>query len=194
MAITQKKEHNRLEEWRNWVEVFQKISATNPIGEYTTIANAAELLNDYYWRLANDYLRPMLKGHEHNLHYYKIISASELTVMAVMPFVFIDENKREERKKLNAEFAFQVALSILLNWKVGGKEVTDSAHIVRIIDHREIIDNDNGKEKKYALNFMDEHIDWLKYLNTAGPLPVLSNGQTWRMVVIAAKALNNEIP
>lgn len=180
----------------SWINEFLEIASEKPEGIYIAIPNAASLLNDYYWRLIIDFLRPLLvysEGEkEHNLHYYKIISASELTVMAVMPLKFKENNSREARKKLNAEFAFFVATSIILNWKINNKTTVTYSSFQKVINNKELIDyEDDGKPRFFAVDFEDEHIDWLKDLNTAAPLPILSNSQTWRLCFLATRALMN---
>lgn len=188
-----KKKQERLNEWKGWIKEFLELNEANPAPPYINIPKAAEILNDFYWRLANNYLKPLLKYSverdevEHNLHYYKIISSSEITVMAVLPFKFKKGGDEEARKLLNAEFAWFVAISILLNWKIDGKEVISYDQLEKVIFTQEKIDVDaKGKAKNYPLNFQDEHISWLKSLNVAISLPILSNSQTWRMVYLAA--------
>lgn len=185
----------RLLEWEGWIAKFMEMNEANPASEYKPIPNAAELLNDYYWRLALNFLKPLLEfsdgESEHNLHYYKIISSSELTVMAVMPFCFTENSDKEQLKQLNAEFAWFVSISILLNWKVDNVEVLEYEQLDKVCSYNEIIDLDENNEPVYyTLNFMDEHIEWLKDINTAAPLPILSNSQTWRMLFFAAKGLD----
>lgn len=189
------KKQARLTEWQGWIDSFLSLNQDNPAPEYSPIANAAALLNDYYWRLTLNFLKPLLTNEEgepaHNLHFYKIISASELTVMAVNPFKFESSVENEIRKQLNAEFAWFVGISILLNWKIAGKEIIDYAPLEKIFLKRELIDiSSDGESHYYALNFRDEHIEWLKDINTASPLPLLSNSQTWRLFYIAADAIN----
>lgn len=184
----------RLREWKGWVAEF--ISAQNLYSksEVKSIPHAAILLNDYYWRVAMAFLRPLLKSDnrkEHNLHYYKIISASELTAMAVMPFYLVGDKTKNENKKLNANFAMFVATTIMLNWKVDRKKTIDVNSLDQVFSHREIIDVIKRKEHPYFLSFKEEHLDWLAGVNTLGPLPVLSNSQTWRLCFFAAKAIFN---
>lgn len=188
-AIEEEKKAKRLEEWKIWIREFL---GTN--SDLTLIPNAAELLNIYYWRLVQHFLKPLLKDlgdeEDHNLHYYKIISASELTIMSVMPFKIKGVGSDEHTKQANADFAWFVATSIMVNWKIDGVALIDTGKLDDVVFYTELIDNNGDGEKFYPLNFMDEHIEWLKDLNTAGPLPVLSNSQTWRMVFLASKISN----
>ena len=188
LTIEQKKAE-RLLAWKQWIGEFIE---TNE--DATPIPNAAELLNDYYWRLVEYFLKPMLKdvdeGNDHNIHYYKIISASELTVMAVVPFKLRSDKSDENRKHLNAEFAWLVATSIFINWKIDGRMLINIEKLDAAVFSTELILKNGGEEKFYPLNIMEEHIEWLKDLNTAGPLPVLGNSQTWRALFYACKIDN----
>lgn len=164
------------------------MSAKNP--SLTTISNAAILLNDYYWALAGIYVKPLLKSldnHDHNIHYYKIISMSELAVMAVLPFELTDTTSSVSKRSVNAEFAFFVAISIMLAWRVDGKPIIDNASLKQIYTYKEIIDIENGTQKLYPEDFRLSHVEWLRGLNPSAPLPIISNSETWRMLFIAAK-------
>lgn len=193
------KKRERLKEWKKWISDFLSINNLNPTSEFITIPHAAELLNDYYWRLAVEDLKPLLDSsdeREHNLHYYKIISASELTAMAVLPFIYKVVKKDGNRKTLNAEFAFYVASSIMVNWKIDNNYVIDVDSLDSIFSKQELIDviiDDNKKKKKkyYTLNFRDEHIRWLTDLKITASFSILSNSQTWRMVYIAANLIKS---
>jgi hypothetical protein len=175
----------RLKEWKDWIAAF--------VVDYSygkPVAHAAELLNDYYWRLLDAYLKPMLHytdDKEHYLHYYKIISASELTVMSVVPFKYAGNDDPETRKQLNAEFACYIAYAIIGNWKIDGKIHVDYDKLEKILNDTEVIDQVNDENKFYPQSLMDEHIEWLKDLNTAGNLPVLSNAQTWRAIFLGSR-------
>jgi len=180
-----KKKVARLEEWKIWLSEFIEIK---PGAE--PITHAAELLNDYYWKLAIYYLKPLLDytdSVEHNLHYYKIISASEITVMAVVPLKLADSDDKEKRQQLNAEFACFIASAIMGNWKIKGTKVINDDKLVSVLQTKELIDKVENEFKYYPLSLMDEHIEWLKDLNTAAALPILSNSHTWRAIYLASK-------
>lgn len=196
-TIAQKK-GNRLAEWIIWLKNFQDELSDAEKASLETLPNAADLLNIYYWRLAIDFIKPLLQDgsgeEEHNIHYYKIISASELAVMAVLPWVYKDghPHKPEDRAELNAKFALFVAVSIMLNWRIQDKEVIDVNELNQVLFYVELIDNHDGNSPKYYPdNFAEEHINWLKLLNVNGPLPILSNSQTWRMCNHACMAIRN---
>lgn len=175
----------RLEDWKTWIDEF--VTTNSGI---VPIPNAAELLNDYYWKLAIYYLKPLLDysdEEEHNLHYYKIISASEITVMAVFALKLENSTDIKERKQLNAEFACFVALSIIGNWQIDGRNIVNEEKLTATLDTRELIDRVNNEDKYYPQSLMDEHIEWLKDLNTAAALPILSNSQMWRAIFLASK-------
>lgn len=188
-VLLEEKKENRLHEWEAWINDYLELNAANPVAKFHAIPNAALLLNDYYWRLATDYLKPLLNTNEHgeisNIHYYKIISASELTVMAVMPFVYDDESI--DRKVLNAEFGWFVGLSIMLNWKIQGANTIDYDPLEKVFLFKEPIDvAESGDSKFFPNNFRDEHIEWLKGVNPAAPLPIISNSHVWRLLYIGS--------
>ncbi len=192
ISIAQKK-RERLNEWKGWIKGFLELNSVNPLPTYKTISHAAELLNDYYWRMAYGYIKPLLNSSKDNIHYYKIISVSELAVVAVQPFVFTKAGTPEQRREINADFAFFVACNIFLTWKIDKKTIVDFESVKALMSYQEVIDiqRKGGKsnKKKYPVTFREEHIDWLKTLNPAAPLPVLSNSHTWRMCLFAARAL-----
>ena len=88
--IAQKK---RLREWQDWLTNFEQYyRQTKKKIPFKYIENAAWILNDLYWRIAEQYLRPVLQTknedeEEHRIHFYKIISASEVTIMMVLPII-----------------------------------------------------------------------------------------------------------
>lgn len=108
----------RLKDFEKWLSVFgnqdKYKDAIRPI------SNAAELLNKFYWKIA-DLDRPLLgtrAGEEeddaHHLidHFEKIISIAELTVMSVLPFDVIDKTSGYIDEEENAKFSWFIALSI----------------------------------------------------------------------------------
>lgn len=188
------KKRERLKEWKGWIKGFLELNSLNPSPTYKSIPDAAELLNDYYWRMAYIYIKPLLNKPSDNIHYYKIISVSELVVVAVQPFIFTKGSTPEKRRELNADFAFFVATSIFLTWKIDKKNVIDINSIENVVSYKEVIDVEHkggiNRKKYYPVNFRDEHIDWLMTLNPAAPMPVLSNSHTWRMCLLATKAVS----
>jgi hypothetical protein len=191
------KKQERLGEWKLWLDGFKSTLDDTEKESLELIPSAAELLNSYYWRLAKQYISPLLQDvnskEEHNIHYYKIISASELTVMAVLPW----NNKvnysipHDKRCQVNARFGMFVAISIMLNWKIDGKEVVFEEELIQVMDYKEKIDVINSVDKYYPITFQDEHIDFLTFLNISGPLPVIANSQVWRLCHHSCTAIRN---
>lgn len=178
----------RLEEWEDWLKAFLLLNDTNPLPEYELIPHAAIILNDLYWRVVNEYIKPTVKldNNESLIHFYKIISASEITVMYVLPLKFKNNIKSEKKiKRVNAEFAFFVSLNILFNWEIEGLPKLDDKKLAKILNYKETI----SKNDSYPKTFTEEHITWLETLNTAAPPPILLNSQTWRMVYLATHFL-----
>ena len=177
------KKNKRLHEWQAWMAEFQTLGI--PI---EPIPYAAELLNDYYWRLMIDYIQPLMGGEERNLHYYKLISTCELTIMSVLPYRLSEQADDAKLRFHNAEFAWFVGTCIFVNWRVDGKPVIDTDKLEEIVFHQETIDRD-GEDQPiiYPMAFIDEHIEYLQSLNLAGPLPIIGNSLTWRMLYLACK-------
>lgn len=182
---TKKAHSKRLEEWKEWLSIFQKANNKRTL---SLIPNAAWLLNDLYWRIADLYLRPVLSTspesqEEHRIHPYKIISASEITIMMVLPFEI--SGKEEEQKKLNALFAWFVATQIIDSWETGNTIKVSAEHINIIASYKENIDSSD----KYPESFAAEHIKWLTFLNVAIEKPLIINSQCWRLFYIACLSL-----
>ncbi|HHT9121249.1 MAG TPA: hypothetical protein ACFYEF_00155 [Candidatus Wunengus sp. YC63] len=191
MAVIDEKKDLRLKEWKNWVGFYCEDKRSKGLN-ISAIEFAPEILNEYYWAIAKKYIKPLLKStdnQEHNIHYYKIISLSELTVMAITPFIFDDSEDPVSTIAINAEFAFFVAISIMLGWKVGDDHLIDAASLSKAYSYTEIIDVEEtgGSSKTYPQDFRVDHIEWLRGLNPSAPMPVVSNSHTWRMLFIAAK-------
>jgi hypothetical protein len=184
----ERKKAARLKVWKDWIAEFMSLNEANPLPDYEPIANAEELLNLFYWRLVTVYLRPILDNPDNNINYYKIISASELTIMAVRPFKFKKRAKSGLAARLNAEFAWFVATSIIRNWKVDEQTIITDKSFAVIVSYKE-----KAGPGSYNISFRKEHILWLQHINPAAPLPVLLNSQLWRMVLIAAKAAGGNL-
>lgn len=183
-------------EWNGWINGFSKYLSDDDKNKLELLPNAAELLNDYYWRVARQFIRPLLtetSEEEHNIHYYKIISASELIVMAVLPWKYRDGHSHtaDDRAYINAQFALYVGVAIMLNWKIDGKEVVSEKELSQVMHYTEIINTISGTDTLYPHNFTDEHIALLQQLNVNGPLPILINSQNWRLAYIACMAFRN---
>lgn len=173
--------------WKKWLSEFKK----EGVEDFTYIPQAAWLLNDMYWALVRQYIRelvalPVPGQAEHRIHHYKIISASEITVMMVMPIICTKGDKMKERH-LNATLAFFIATEIITNWKTAGPKI-GQAHANKISTYQESIFLKDST-KKYGMTFSREHVEWLAVLNPTIEKPILSNAQTWRMFFIACLAV-----
>lgn len=159
------------------------------------IPNAAILLNQYYWNVVQAYVRPLLSSqenvHEETTHHlinrFKIISITELTVMAVLPFN-LKKGTEFLEEEVNARFAWYCAVAILTGW-----DKIDMSVLNQIIGYRETLNPGAPEEKKAELSFRAEHIQFLTTLDTKVQLPVLSNAQTWRMLYFCILALSNKL-
>lgn len=187
----EKKKAKRLREFKYWIKTYtQKATALNKGIIISFIPNAAEILNDVYWALVENYVRPLVDDRmetegngESNISRFKIISTTELTIMKVSPVL----GKTEEQERLlNALFAHYVAITIL---RAYDPSLQDSSF--KFID--------TYKEKfedihlDLILSIKDEHIQWLAYLDTRSEMPIISNAQTWRLFNLSLLALENKL-
>lgn len=170
----------RLKEWKNWLINFKAQYKGKGRFRFHYIPNAAWLLNDLYWKLAEQYIRPVLTAsinstEDHKIHPYKIISASEITVMMAEP-IEVPGNKKIE-KRLNALLAWFVATQIIEGWDTGSKVKITADDISLVAGYKENIEKDSA----YPESFAAEHIQWLSLLNVTIEKPLLINAQCWRM-------------
>jgi hypothetical protein len=179
-------QRKRLKEWKNWLKNFKQ-DQLHKGKEIHYIPNAAWLLNDLYWRLAEQYLRPVLETpneeeEEHRIHPYKIISASEITIMMTEP---IEAESNDEKTKYAAMLAWFVATQIMEGWNTGNNHVVKAEHINKVAGYKEFIDD----SERYPESFAAEHIKWLAVLNVTIEKPLLINAQCWRMFYLTCLAI-----
>ena len=214
----EEKKRKRLKNYKEWLTEFQsffnasKISKVNSltkihanlpnVKKLNFIPYAAEILNHKYWEIVNDYLRlsislPGKVGESKLINRYKVISATELTIMSIRPIEYSEESedlKNEETEKfLNALFAWYVAIVLIESWE----EEDNKSQVKRRVQYGKNIIKTSTlfepalKDEPEAINFRDEHIRWLAYVETDSYIPVLSNAQTWRMFYFCLQALDN---
>jgi hypothetical protein len=179
-------QRKRLKEWKAWLNNFRL--QHNGSQKFKYIPNAAWLLNDLYWRLAEQYLRPVLNTPQeteenHKIHPYKIISTSEITVMMTEPIEVANDEKTE--KQLNALLAWFIANQIIEGWETGSPIKITTSDIAQIAGYTEHIE----KNKRYPESFAAEHIQWLTMLNVTIEKPLLINAQCWRLFYISCLAV-----
>lgn len=179
-----KNQLQRLAYWNQWLINFKDYGRSNGYPRFTYIKNAAWLLNDLYWRLVEQYLRPVLisekeEQEEHKIHPYKIISASEIAVMMTEP-ISVKNNEIEERR-LNATLAWFIATSIIEGWDTKGPVKITKKHIEKVAGYKEYIDTN----KRYPESFVAEHLQWLINLNVTLEKPFQLNAQTWRLFYLS---------
>ncbi|NNV53881.1 hypothetical protein [Limnovirga soli] len=188
-TLSKKAKKRRLEEWNTWLHNFEQQNLDekgNP--KFIYIPNAAWLLNDLYWRLVEQYLRPLLATdkedeEEHRIHPSKIIAASEITIMMTLPIQFIGDALKE--KKVNATLAWFVATQIMEGWKTGWDIEVTSEQITTVAMFKEPID----KTIRYPQSFAAEHVNWLAYLNVTIEKPLLLLAQCWRLFYISCLSI-----
>ncbi len=174
------------------------------IGKIIRIDNAAAILNDVYWNLVENYVRPLINNKEElanldpeliqgaNINQFKIISASELTIMIVRPFMINDSSDEadQEEKLLNAYFAWFVANIILKAWCDAEEQAIPEECFEKLCSYKEVV-KDVSSDK--ILNFPEEHIYWLSLIEPRVNIPIMSNAQTWRLFYFCLKALHNNL-
>jgi len=186
----------RLKDFEKWLDIFgNQVKYKDTI---KPISNAAELLNQFYWKIVELYIRPLLGSRagekeedaHHLINHFKIISIAELTVIAVLPFDVIDERSGYLDEEVNAKFAWFIALSIFSGWHPD----IDTNVIQKAFNYTEIlsVSSDGSKVDRAEYNFKKEHIQLLTTMDTKIQLPVLSNAQTWRMFYFTTLALQNK--
>jgi len=180
----------RLKEWDKWLENFYSaVLKKDEVKDFKYIPNASWLLNDLYWRLTEQYIRPILKKYgnkEHEervIHPYKIASASEITVMMVEPIQIT--NNPDIEKKYNALFAWFVAIQIIEGWDTGNPVKIKAIHINAIANSQE----HTTRTQFYPETLSIEHIKWLINLNLAIEKPFFLNAQFWRLFYLSCLTL-----
>lgn len=180
-------QRKRLKEWDGWLSTFQKLNLDEKgIPKFKYIPNAAWLLNNMYWRLIEQYVRPMLEdanNDEHFIHPYKIISASEIAIMLVEPIELPSQPDKE--RKYNALLAWNIATQIIEGWDTGSSIKIKPEHIKKAAEFKEHI----TKRRFYPETFAYEHIKWLIGLNASMEKPLMINAQCWRMFYFCCLSL-----
>jgi|GEM_PF-3798110 len=191
LPLPQKSAHRkRLNEWEKWLDIFYTtVLKKDRIKGFKYIPNAAWLLNDLYWKITEQYIRPILKAHNDKnyqdriIHPYKIVSASEITVMMVKPIQITNDVDKE--KKYNALLAWFVAIQIIEGWETGNPIKINAIHINKIADYKEYITS----RKYYPETLSIEHIKWLINVNLAIEKPIFLNAQFWRLFYLCCLTL-----
>lgn len=190
MSEKKEKQAKRLKEFSAWIDQFTESSKTEG-QDLVFIENAAEILNDIYWVLIEDYIRPLVKDGddelnadgENNVSRFKIISTTELTIIQVQP---IKEDDEKAERSLNALFAYWVALNILKSFTPNIKEET----IDFIDNYKEEIE---GIDKALLQSIQEDHLTWLELVDPVLSIPIISNAQTWRLYNLAIETLQKNV-
>lgn len=168
----EKKLAKRLAEFEQWIEEFSRLHKLTHEWDLQYIDDAANVLNDWYWyRVKTDIHTQMKKGNNGLLHHSKIISGTELAIVAIQPIQGVTgpNDKVSSVRKLNSELAWFISLTILKEWNdFDAKKLG------------EFFENDSIK---YAI---EEHTLWLEKLDPEFEYPIFSNAQTWRWLQTCA--------
>jgi hypothetical protein len=184
----EKKKAKRLETFIAWIADFKALSQENGIA-LSFIDSAAEILNDVYWILVDNYVRPLVtdernqENHDQFIGRFKIISATELAIVHVQPI--LDSDERVERK-LNASFAYWVGLNILKTFNPDVNEKTFG-----FVDNYK--ENIEGIDPSEIQTIQEDHVTWLELLDPQVSTPIISNAQTWRLLNLALLAIEKKL-
>jgi hypothetical protein len=184
----EKKRAKRLEAFVAWIGDFKTLSQNIGI-DLIFIDNAAEILNDVYWTMVDNYVRPLVTDTNKQNNYdlfigrYKIISATELTIVHVQPIK--DDEEQIERKR-NAAFAYWVALHLLKAFNQDIKPETFGF----VDNYKEEI---KGVDPSEMQTIQEDHVTWLELLDPQVSTPIISNAQTWRLLNLSLLALEGKI-
>lgn len=167
----------RLNEFKDWFDGFTKIVRSLQskgklgqvsvshidTGNFSFSQNAADVVNDKYWELMDNFVRPMVGASngdpETNIDRYKICSLTELTIVTLQP---IECDAVILARMLNARLAYYCALSIVSSW--------DGVAV--------------GKIQKKVLSKVEEnHVVWLQNYDPENFVPpIFSNAVTWQLI------------
>lgn len=189
------KRNKRLSEFEEWIQIFTAYHNQLKQANIVFVDHAAKILNSMYWRYVEYYIRPIISSKaatespESRISRFKIISATELSIIDVQPI--IDSGVKEEEiglRRLNAEFAYFVAFQILLTFS---EEKISDTTIDFISNYKEHIPEVDTTE---ILTVLEEHLQWLTHLDPGVNLPIISNSQTWRFFYLALLAVEGKLP
>lgn len=143
----------RLKDFQYWIACFSELSAqaAEPL-EWDD--DAATYLNQCYWLIAEDVLRPKLEhknGVPPTLDHHKIMSALEICIVHAETIRHTDP---DIQRILNAQFAFFVAKTVMHAWTPQIQELPPLQPFDRA------------------------HMSWLIHLGEEG-YPYFSNSATW---------------
>ncbi len=181
----------RKKEFKFWLDTYYDSIDQN---KFSVINDADTILNETYWFIAETFVRPRIQDlsiddEQRNINRFKIISATEFSVISVLPFIeksstesdessdFFDEN--EEVRTINAKFAWFIAISIMNSWHIDNSKQSNQNHYSK--DNIKTIANYKDINNEKGLTIQEEHINWLTYFNRSGSFPIFSNSQFWRM-------------
>jgi hypothetical protein len=156
----------RLQELTNWLKEFQALIEEK--GKHISyvdedVEKVAERLNDWYWLRRKTDVEPYMIPEENEvnirINQYKIISGLELAVIGFQPLKHDNDSKRSI---LNAELAWFIGLTVLIEWNN-----LDREKVYEVI------------KKNRIDRFITEHTSWLAKLDIQLSYPIFSNSHTW---------------
>lgn len=159
---------------------------------------AAIFINNYYWKLVNKFIRPIIDSESDNedrIDIYKILSCTEYAVISQKPFIITkningektlidyndeaNKNYRFAENLINGYFAFECALNFIKGWDGDYKKIFNNQDITSVLfGYIEDID-----ERVDSMTFMDEHVYILSFSDVSN-FPIFSNSTWWRSICL----------
>jgi hypothetical protein len=160
--------------------------------------DAAIFINDYYWKLVNEFIRPIIDSDsktQDRIDIYKILSCTEYAVISQKPFILTkvikgektlldynddgNKNYRFVENLINGTFAFECALNFIKGWDGDYKRIfNDDKLTSNLFNYIEDID-----ERLHSMTLADEHVYILSFSDVSN-YPVFSNSTWWRSICL----------
>jgi hypothetical protein len=166
-----------------WLFRFKAAKDTRPGISIQYVDDAADLLNEWYWkRLENDVL-PYLEPENGDIlipNRYKVASCTELCVMDLLPIQGADISTR---LTLNAELAHNMALNIMLSWDLDDASALNLPNAPNAIYFQDAYKDQRADilERREIQEFIREHITFLAKSEPQFSFPVFSNADTLKL-------------
>ena len=159
-----------LTEFKNLCKKNSYIHGEPQLRDNFNLDDIAKQLNTTYWFRFHKTFKEYVKdenGNPTKIKHHKIISATELCIMDMLPFSHTNETTRLE---INADFAMFVGNLILFSWNE-----LDTKKVEKAIEDLEII------------KFLKDHRTWLINLSVDFEYPVFLNSQVWHLYLLLIK-------
>ncbi len=162
--------------------------------------DAPNKINTIYWEFIDEHVRPLLskadnespeKAAEKKIDLFKILSATEYSIMAVSPFFVrlednqpieygtaLHENFEAAERLINANFAFKTSLALLEAWQ---KHEPNEPYYNSKISWDILGFKEPTVIRQNSMHIGDEHISILAFTDYSSQYPIFSNANWWRL-------------